>query len=83
MSDKELSELIHKSVYESLLNNKEAFKETFLSLTSNLPLQTKEQSSKLQEALFDYTTSISELTCVAVFNTLSSMGILDTSSEDV
>lgn len=39
MSDKELSELIHKSVYETLAINQEDFKRTFASLASNLSSQ--------------------------------------------
>lgn len=77
MSENELSELIHQSVCETIMTNNEDFKKTFLSLFSNISSQSLEQSKDLENALFDYTTSLSELTCVAVFKALSSIGIVE------
>lgn len=82
MSKNELSELIHRSVCETLANNKEEFNKSFLSLFSSISLQPSEQSPDLENALFDYTTLLSELTCVSVFKALSSIGSLNISLED-
>ena len=77
MSEKELLEIIHKSVYESIEKNKEEFFEKFNSLSTCL---TSQKSSDIQQALFDYTTLVSESNCIEMAKILISMGILNISS---
>lgn len=80
MTDNELLKLIHKYVAESLKNNEKEFYNTFHSLTSSLSVSSQEQLDELGQSLFDYTTFISEVNCIAIVKLLSSLGILTISS---
>lgn len=78
MSEKELLEIIHKSVCESIEKNKEEFFKKFNFLSTCLTSQAS--PSDIQQALFDYTTFVSESNCIAMAKILISMGILNISS---
>ena len=82
MSEQQLSELIHQTVGKVFNNNSEHYLETCDSLIAALPLSQKESLQDFKKSLFDYTLLVSNLTCAAMMETLSSVGILSIHSEN-
>lgn len=83
MSKQELLNLIHQSVCDSSKCYEAETINVFNSLINTFQLSKNEQADTLNEALFNYTMSISESTCIAMAKCLISAGILNISEEDV
>lgn len=79
MTELEISDIIRNTVHEVIVVNSDKLKPTFEPLISTLATK-PEQVNDLLEGFIVYTSSISELTCIATIRTLADMGVLEISS---
>lgn len=73
MSKEEISELLHKCIYEDYDTYETEFHQKIQHMVSLINPESEEQAEKITQALLDYTYFINEKNCASMVRFLSSM----------